>query len=112
MSCPKCGGNDIVLGGKYKVKRTRILIQRLRCRDCNATFVVKNKNFKKRIGIRIRKKILSLYKTRKPNVNKFDGTHKRTFSTREVARMLGVSKSFVHKVISDKKQDFNKYIYK
>ena len=101
MPCPKCGGINFVLGGKFKTKMSNRLRQRLRCKDCKTLFIVRNKTFKLKIPFKIRNKILSLYRTKKPYKNKFDCLHKSTYSTREIAKMMDVSKSFVYKVIKD-----------
>lgn len=99
MPCPKCGGINIVLGGKYRIKRSNIPRQRLRCKDCGKTFIIKTKSYRKRVLLKIRRQIISLYKTKKPYKNVFDNLHKKTYSTREIAKILNVSKSFVHNVI-------------
>ena len=103
MSCPKCGSDNLGFGGKYIIKRTRIKIQRFICNDCEHNFVRRTKAYRKRISFKIRDKITELYKTKKPYKNKFDPLKKKTYSTREIARMLNVSKSFVYNVI--KKND-------
>lgn len=101
MPCPKCGNNNIILGGKYKIKRTHIVIQRFRCKSCRHSFIRRTKTYRKRIPFKIRNEIIKLYRTKKPYKNKFNGLKKQTFSTREIARRLNVSKSFVHKIIKE-----------
>ena len=103
MSCPKCGSNKIGLGGTYNVKRTTIKIVRLRCKRCEHSFVRKNLMYRKKKHISIRKKILKLWKTKKLDINKYYATRKKTYSTREIARMLNVSKTYVWSVV--KSQD-------
>lgn len=55
--------------------------------------------FRKKVPIKIRKRILELWKTRKYDINKFDNRKKRTYSTRDIARKIGVSKSFVWEIV-------------
>lgn len=101
MPCPKCGGVNFVLGGTYKIARSVRLNQRLKCRDCKTTFTVRTKSFGKKIPLDTRKKIIALYKTKKPYKIKFDSLRKSTYSTREIAKKLNVSKSFVYNVIKE-----------
>lgn len=106
MPCPKCKSNNITLGGKYTVKRTRIKIQRFRCKDCDHSFVRRTNTYKQRIPLKIRKKIIELSKIKSYHKSKFDNSQKRTHSTREIARKLDVSKSFVHDVIKENNNGF------
>lgn len=99
MSCPKCGNVNFVSAGTYSIKRTNIPIQRMRCKDCGVCFTLRTSMFHKKVPIKLRKKVLKLWKTRKYNTSKFDSHRKRTYSTRDIARMLKVSKSFVWDVI-------------
>lgn len=114
MPCPKCNGIDIVLGGRYKIKRSKMPRQRLKCNRCKATFIIKTESYRKKVSLDTRKKIISLYKTKKPYKSRFGNLHKDTYSTREIAKMLDVSKSFVYEVIKKMPQepteaDINEY---
>lgn len=99
MKCPKCRSNNFVLGGKYAIKRTKIRIQRFRCKDCGHNFVRRTRMYRAKISFKIRDEIIKMYRTKKPYKNKFDVLKKKTYSTREIARRLNVSKSFVHSVV-------------
>ena len=101
MACPRCSSERISNSGGYNIKRTKFKILRFRCLDCNKSFVFKNIQYRKRISFRIKKNIVKLYSTRKPVVNKYDNKKSDTYSTREVAKIVGLSKSYVHKVVSE-----------
>lgn len=101
MPCPKCNGVYIVLAGSYKVKRTNRKRIRMRCKDCKCHFTLRDNIFRKKLGLNIRHKILELYKTKKYHINKFDPMRRDRYSTREVATILNVSKSFVHSVVQE-----------
>ena len=99
MPCPKCGSIDIVYAGKYFINRTNIPIPRLRCKNCNSCFTLRNSMLGKKIPLGIRKKVLRLWKTKKPNKNKFDALRKKTYSTRDISQLVGVSKSYVWEIV-------------
>lgn len=99
MPCPKCGSTNIGSGGKYKAKKKSSIKYRLRCRDCKHSFILRTKTYRKKIPIKIREKIIKLYKTNKGYINKFDNLKKTTYSTREIAEILNVSSSFVWDII-------------
>lgn len=99
MPCPKCGSIDIISAGEYHIDRTSIPIKRLKCKECGAKFTLRSVMFHKQLPIQVRKKVLRLWKTRKYNTNKFDRYKKRTYSTRDIARMLNISKSYVWDVV-------------
>lgn len=99
MQCLKCKSTDVKKAGMYRIKRTNIARERFRCKNCGFSFTVRTTMFRKKISIHLIKKILRLWKTEKPNKNKFDGTGKITYSTREIARLLGVSKTYVWNVV-------------
>ena len=102
MSCPKCKSTKIVKAGKYQIKRMGVH-HRWRCKNCNHHFIVRTLNYRKKIPVHIRDKILKLYKTKKLIINKYDNLKKQTYSTREIAEMLNLSKAFVASVIKNKK---------
>lgn len=106
MPCPRCNGLNIIRAGHYHTKRSSIAKQRLRCQDCKKTFIVRNGTYKRKIKEKIRREIIKLYRTKKPYKNKFDALNKATYSTREIAMRLDVSKSFVHQVISKKTKEW------
>ncbi len=56
-----------------------------------------------KIPYKLRVQIKKLYKTKKPDTNKYDRLHKKTYSTREISKMTGVSKTTVHEIINDEK---------
>lgn len=93
MPCPKCNSIEIVIVGKVKEK------PRYKCKKCGKTYIVRTGMYRQKISPFIKYKILELYKTEKLSINKYDYFKKKTYSTREIARILNVSKSFVHKVI-------------
>jgi len=101
MPCPKCGSIDIVSAGKYSINRTKKPISRLKCKKCKSQFTVRTSMFKKQIPLKIRKKVLKLWRTKKPNKNKFDGLKKKTYSIREISKLLGVSKTYVWGVVKE-----------
>ena len=52
-----------------------------------------------RLTAETRQKIIQMYHTYKSTKNKYDKMKKSTYSTREIARMTGVSSSAVSKII-------------
>lgn len=102
MPCPKCESYWLVKKGNYKTKK-RIIKKRYKCKDCGLIFVERNENFRQKLEPMIKLKIMSLWKTKKGFVNKFDNLKKETYSTREIAKKLNVSKSFVHQLIKNRK---------
>lgn len=66
-------------------------------------FIIRDVNFRKKISFKIRDQVLRLYRTKKPHKTKFDGMKKNTYSTREIAQMLNVSKSFVGVIVKNGK---------
>lgn len=76
--------------------------QRFKCKKCGSLFVRKDITFKKKISIDMRLKIVRLYKTPKNYISIYDPLRKKTYSTREIAKMLDISKSAVHKIVNEK----------
>jgi transposase-like protein len=101
MSCPKCDGTHIIYGGFFYRKDGKK--QRYKCYDCGKSFIVKTIGYRNKIPFRIRKKILRLYKTRKGYIGQFDSHKKGTYSTREIAKIVGVSKSVVWSIIQKRR---------
>ena len=99
-NCPKCSKNSTKCGS-YRINRTSTAQRRFYCKSCNYTFTERNESFRKKNPEWINQQILRLYNKEKGYVKKFDCKKKKTYSTREIAKMLEVSKSFVHKIISE-----------
>ena len=95
--CIGCGTNHII-----KI-RTRELLHRNKiidyhCRHCNKYF--SNSRFKhKKISQRLISEIRGLSNIKKGYINKYDNLKKPTYSTREIAKMLNVGKTFVWEVL-------------
>lgn len=96
IECPKCSNFHIQRRGYRKLKN-KIKKQVYCCFDCKCSFT-KNPA-RKNVTDEIRQKIITLFHTYKPTINKYDGMGKSTYSTREIARMTGVSSSAVAQII-------------
>jgi len=98
MPCSRCDSDRIVMAGKYKVNKSKIQ-HRLRCKNCGHTFIIKTLMYRKKIPLKVRNKIKTLYKRKKYFISKYDSLKIDIYPTRDIATMLGVSKSFVYGVI-------------
>ena len=98
MACPKCKAYKSRLAGKTYPKNRIFSKQRFQCLKCGFYFLERDINFKKKVPNWIRKRVIKLYNSRKAIVNKYDNMKKRTYSTREIAKKLNVSKTYVWKV--------------
>lgn len=99
--CVKCNSKQIIMAGKIhtKISGTK---QKLRCKACKKYFSLRDINFGKKIPFSVRRKILKLNKMHKGYINITDSLKKTTYSSREIAKKLNVSSTFVCEVI---KQD-------
>ena len=98
--CPKCNLNKLQKKGSYKIKRTNAMQRRFMCMKCNYIFTERTNDFHKKIHSWINNQIKVLYYKRKNYIRKFDSMKKTTYSTREIAKILNVSKSYAHKIAS------------
>jgi len=115
MGCVRCGGVNLVYAGwrpvwnvpdrvrqRFRSKaEAQIKKQRLKCKDCKHVFVYRSETYHGRYRSKLRQEIVSLSKRKKGFVNVHDPLKKVTFSTREIALKLGVSKTYVHTVVQD-----------
>ena len=107
--CPKCckfhtqrRGFRILKNGKKQVYN---------CIECGSIFVVKPSRLRM-IDYHTKEKIVTLYHTFNPFRNKH--SNKETYSTREIARLLCLTKSSVWKIIKEyfeKKKRDNEFEY-
>jgi len=99
IKCPKCSYQKSVYLTSYKIKRTSIAQRRFKCLKCKALFTERTEDLRKKYPAWIREQIIRLYNKKKGYIRKFDCMKKLTYSTREIAKMLDISRSGVHKVI-------------
>ena len=100
MECHKCN-NKVRKKGKYRINRTSVAQQKYYCRKCNYYFIERNEDIRKKIPMWIRHQILRLSKKEKGYIRRYDRSRKTTYSVREIARMLNISKSFVSQIIKN-----------
>ena len=101
MPCPNCNSINITYAGKYK-NGNGLLKHRMLCKDCKSNFILRTPMYKKKIPLKVRNKIIQLSKTDKGFIGKYDGLKKKTYSTREISSIVGVSKSYVFDIIKGK----------
>jgi len=106
LPCPKCKSKKTTKGGFVNSK------QRYLCNGCGISFIKRTADYKMKIKPDMRNKILDMYNTKKDYINKYDNKHKKTYTTREIANSLGVSKSFVHKLVFANAKNVIHKVYK
>ncbi len=99
--CIHCSSLNVQKYRQYKIKNSNYKRIQMTCLDCGRYFTLRNANFGRKIDMKIIKKIIKLYKTKKRYINKYDPTKKRTYSTREIAKMLKISKTYVAKIVKN-----------
>lgn len=99
--CPRCNSNVTIKRGNYRIHRTQTAQRKFYCKDCKHSFTERNVDFKRKIPLWIRQKIISLYNKNKGYIRKYDAFKKQTYSIREIAKMLNVSWSFVGNIIKN-----------
>lgn len=92
MSCPRCRGNNIESCSFYVTKKLNKRY-RWRCKDCKKTFIVVP--HLKGITVKQHKEIILLSKRKNPYASKSDHRQKKTFSTREIAKIMKISSQTV-----------------
>ena len=98
--CMFCKG-EIVRGGFYNTNAHPRKRRRVKCKDCNRHYNIKRKYLYRKLDRLKLQKILMLWRKPKIFTSKYDSYKKLTYSTRDIAKMLEVSKSGVHKIVSD-----------
>ncbi len=101
MECPRCKG-ETVKKGRYNTRRESIL-HRYYCRKCDYNFTERTKDFGKKISSWKVNEILIYHNMMKPKVNKYDPLKLFTYSTREIAKKVGVGNTFVAEVLKNRK---------
>jgi len=101
--CPKCNTETLNTRGKYSISRTQIAQRRFMCKKCNYNFTERTGEHRKKIITWKRIQVLRLYRKQKDYVNKYDNKKSETYSTREIAKILKVSKTFVWDIIKNEK---------
>ena len=96
MSCPRCGGENIVSAGFYVTKLYKKR-NRFRCKDCGRNFIV-GKHLNK-ISLKQEKEIIRLSKRINPYASKFDNRKKKTYSIREIEKIMGISHFTIERVL-------------
>lgn len=99
IPCPHCKHDEVVYLTSYRIKRTAVAQRRFKCLNCKVMFTERTADFGRERPMWIRQQIIRLYSKNKGFINKFDNKKKLTYSTRDIAAMLDVSKSFVQKVL-------------
>lgn len=103
ISCPRCGSENTVFAGFYMTKLYQKR-HRVKCKDCERHFIIG-----KLQGVLTLKQekeicILSNKINRYPSL--YDPRKRKTFSLREIAKIMKISKTFVQIVLkNNKKQD-------
>jgi len=111
MVCPKCGSENISSAGFYVTKLYNKR-NRFRCKDCGRMFVIGN--FMKILSTKKEKEIIRLSKRTNPHASKFDGRKDygnrkiRTYSIREIEKIMKVGRSTIGKVLKKNKMDRGK----
>lgn len=93
--CPKCNSPNLRKRGFSYTKKEKKQVHQ--CLQCKRIFILHSKRIQ--ITQEIRQKVIQLYHTYKPTVNKFDALKKHTLTTRDIARRLGIAHSTVGKII-------------
>lgn len=104
MSCPRCRSERISSAGfyvtKYYGKRYRF-----KCKDCKKLFIIaRHLNL---VSLQQEKEIIRLNKRIDPNLSKYDSRKginrrsKRTFSRRNIARIMKLSPDTIKRVLED-----------
>jgi len=108
ISCPRCNSEHIISAGFYVTKMYNKRY-RFRCLKCNRYFVVGEKI--KGVSHKQQKEIVRLSRKRNPNVSKFDNRKegqskykKRTYSLREISKIMGICKETISRVLKKYKQ--------
>lgn len=97
MSCPKCSSENITSSGFYITKLYKKR-DRFKCKDCKRTFIV-GKHLDK-ITLKQEKEIIRLSKRTNPYASKYDGRKKKTYSIREIEKIMNISHSMIEKVLN------------
>jgi len=110
MACPRCGSEKIVEKGFYVTKMYKKRY-RFTCSECNRTFVIGNF---KNIPQKTEKEIIRLSRRKNPHASRFDprkdwGLRKvRTYSIREIERIMNVSHTTIEKVLKKNRENWSK----
>ena len=98
MECPKCHNVWIKKRGFRKLKRGKVQVYQ--CAKGKHIFTL-SRTRPQKITDDIKQKTIRLWHTYKPKINKFDAFRKTTYSTREIARLTGISYSAVAKILKN-----------
>lgn len=106
MLCKHCGSNNTGTRGVYRKKDEDRQSYRYGCNDCKKFFIIRTQfeSFR-RFPDLVREKVIALSRSDKGYINKFDNSKKSIYSTREIARLLGISKSYVQRVIAEDRRE-------
>ena len=96
IKCPRC--NEMWMQKRGFKRLKHIIKQIYHCNKCHHSFTLNNSKLWK-ISEITKQRIIELYHAHKPTKNKYDGMGKTTYSTREIARMMGLSPSTIQKII-------------
>lgn len=106
--CYRCNSNKISLHSRYNTKAHGYR-NRFRCTECNYDFILRDKTYGRYISYHIIKRILLLNITKKSYINKYDRLKKTTYSTREIAARVNVSRAAVHQIIQLSSKNLREY---
>ena len=96
MSCPKCNSEKIVKAGNYITKTFRMR-KRWKCKDCKKYFVLTPHIGK--LSQETINQIIRLSKRINSNASIYDHRKIRTYSHREISKILNVSTTEVLKIL-------------
>ena len=95
LDCPRCYKGKSVYIGNYRIQRTNTAQKRFKCLNCKIIFKERTDSFRKIVPMWKRQQIIRLYNKEKGYIKKYDPFKKSTYSTRDIAKRLEVSSSFV-----------------
>lgn len=100
IPCPRCSNKKSKYMTSYKIMRSKQKARRFECLYCKMMFTERTEDFGRKIVPKWKmEKVMEYYRIRKPSINIHDHLKKTTFSSREIASLFNVSKSFVQKTV-------------
>lgn len=101
MSCPKCGSEKISNAGFYVTKLYKKR-NRFKCKECGRHFIAVPKI--NGLTLKQQNEIIRLSKRINPYISKYDNRKERTYSIREIERIMGISENAIAKVLKNAKK--------
>ena len=101
MSCPRCKSENISLAGFYVTKLYQKR-NRYRCKDCKKMFIV-GKHLDV-VTLKQEKEIIRLSKRINPYTSKFSNKKQKTYSIREIVKIMKLSHTTIERVLKGDKK--------